>query len=101
MPLFSNGEFTGRCAETDWGHMQVRAIVRMGLLVDVQLLLFPEARSQSQEISAWALPILTEEAIQRQSASVDIVTQATTTSTGFRNSLASALLQARVNPTEK
>jgi uncharacterized protein with FMN-binding domain len=101
MPLFSNGEFTGRCAETDWGHLQVRAIVKMGLLVDVQLLLYPEARSRSYEISAWALPILTEEAIQRQSAAVDIVTQATITSTAYRNSLASALVQAKVSPAAK
>jgi uncharacterized protein with FMN-binding domain len=97
MPLFSDGEFTGRCAETDWGHLQVRAIVKMGLMVDVQFLLFPEARSQSMEISSWALPILAEEAIEKQSAAVDIVTQATFTSTGFRNSLASALLQAKVD----
>ena len=101
LPLFANGDYTGQCVETDWGHMQVRAIVRMNLLHDVQFVLFPEERRQSMDISAWALPILAEEAIQRQSAAIDIVSQATFTSTGFRTSLASALVQAKVNPAKK
>ena len=68
------------------------------LLYDVQFVLFPEERRQSLDISAWALPILAEEAIEAQSAEVGIVSQATFTSTAFRTSLGSALVQAKVNP---
>ena len=56
---------------------------------------YPQHRRRSIQINEWALPILEREVIQAQSADVDFVSQATTTSVGYLHSLAAALAQAK------
>jgi uncharacterized protein with FMN-binding domain len=92
---YADGEYTGNSADTVWGLLQVKAIVHDGAITDVQFLQYPSHRRRSAQISSWALPMLTSEAIQAQSAEVDIISQASTTSYGFRQSLSSALTQAK------
>ena len=91
---FMDGTYTGPAVDAYYGTVQVAALVQGGKLADVQFLQYPSDRSTSQFINSQAMPILTSEAIQAQSANVDIVSGATHTSEGFRQSLADALAQA-------
>ena len=77
-----------------YGNVQVRAIVQNGRLTDIQFLQYPNDRDTSRYISSQALPLLRQEAIQSQSANVNIISGATQTSEGFMQSLASALAKA-------
>jgi uncharacterized protein with FMN-binding domain len=60
----------------------------------VQFLQYPSDRRTSQRINSIAMPYLRQEAIQAQSAQVDIISGATLTSEGFQASLQSALQAA-------
>ena len=91
---YKDGEFTGQPMDTEWGPVQVKAIIRGGALVDVQYLQFPYHRMRSEEISNYALPMLKAEAIRIQGARVHIISGATMTAEGFRDSLTSALALA-------
>ena len=92
---FKDGEYTGDPIEILWGIVQVKAVVQNGRIADVQFLQVPFDRPRSVEISDLAKPALRSEAIQAQSAQVDLVTSATETSYGFRQTLASALARAK------
>jgi uncharacterized protein with FMN-binding domain len=74
--------------------VQVQAKVQNGKITAVQFLQYPTDRRTSQQINAIAVPYLQQEAIQAQSANVDIVSGATLTSEGFQMSLQSALANA-------
>jgi uncharacterized protein with FMN-binding domain len=73
----------------------VRATISGGKLTDVQFLSYPNDRSTSRRINSVAMPYLTQEAIQAQSASVATVSGASDTSAAFRQSLGNALSQAK------
>src|SRR5215469_8379979 len=92
---YKDGEFTGDPVEILWGIVQVKAVIQDGRITDVQFLQMPFDRARSVEISDLAKPLLKSEAIKAQSAQVDLVTSATMTSLGFRETLASALAQAK------
>jgi uncharacterized protein with FMN-binding domain len=83
-------------ADAQWGYIQVRVVIQGGAISDVQFLQYPNERERSVLINNYADPQLTSEAIQAQSASVDIVTGATDTSEAFIQSLTDALGQAQV-----
>ena len=91
---YKNGEYLGSSVYVYYGNVQVKAIVQNGKLTDVQFLQYPNDRQTSRYISSQALPLLKQEAIQGQTANVDIISGATSTSEGFRESLANALSQA-------
>ena len=91
---YKDGEFVGQVADTEWGAVQVQAIIRDGSLTDIRFVQYPSHRRRSVEISNYALPVLRSEAIQAQSARVDIVSRATMTAEGFQQSLSTALGQA-------
>lgn len=92
---FRDGEYIGNIADAYYGNIQVKAVIKNGVISDVQFLQYPNDRRNSIEINRQAMPILKQEAIQIQNSSVDIVTGATDTSLAFMESLKSALLQAR------
>lgn len=92
---YKDGEFTGDPAEILWGNVQVKAVIQNGKLADIDFLQVPFDRARSVEISDLAKPLLKSEAIKAQSAEVDLVSSATMTSLGFRQSLASALAKAK------
>lgn len=75
--------------------VQVKATIQNGKIVAVDFLQYPNDRRTSQYINSQAMPILQSEAIQAQSANVDIVSGATDTSMAFQQSLASALAKAK------
>ena len=71
------------------------AIIQNGQLADIQVLEYPNHRQTSVRINNYALPYLRTEAIQAQSAYVDVVSGATLTSEAFAESLQSALSSAK------
>lgn len=92
---YKDGSYTGSVADAQWGYIQVKAIIQNGKITDVQFLQYPNERTRSVEINNYADPQLTSEAIQAQSANVDIITGATDTSEAFVQSLSDALAQAK------
>lgn len=93
--LFKDGSYTGSVADAQWGYIQVKAVIQNGKITDVQFLQYPNERDRSVMINSYADPQLTSEAIQAQSANVDIVTGATDSSEAFIQSLSDALSQAK------
>ena len=93
--MYKNGAYTGSSIYVYYGNVQVRATVSGGKLTDVQFLDHPQDRYTSIAINDYAMPILREEAIQAQSANVNVVSGASETSGGFQQSLAAALSQAK------
>lgn len=91
---YKNGTYTGSVADAFYGNVQVKVIISGGKISDVQFLQYPNDRGHSIELNQYATPILRTEAIQAQSANVDIVSGATDTSYAFQQSLQSALSQA-------
>jgi uncharacterized protein with FMN-binding domain len=52
---------------------------------------YPSGNGRDREINAYALPVLRQETLAAQSATIDAVSGATVTSEGYRESLQSAL----------
>jgi uncharacterized protein with FMN-binding domain len=92
--LYKDGTYTGSVADAQWGYVQVQAIIQGGKITDVKWLEYPADRSTSRYINSIADPQLTSEAIQAQSAQVDLITGATDSSYAFIQSLTDALSQA-------
>lgn len=91
---YKNGTYTGPSVDVFYGYVQVQAVIQNGQLADVRFLQYPSDRRTSQSINRQAMPILTQEAVQAQSASVNGVSGASATSQGFVQSLENALSQA-------
>jgi len=85
---------TGDVAQTEWGPVQVALTVDAGRVTDVAVLQYPTGNSKDEEINSYALPILIQQTLDRQSAEVDMVSGATVTSVGYQQSLQSALDEA-------
>lgn len=92
---YKDGVYTGNAADAFYGNIQVKAIIQNGKISDVQFLQYPNDRDNSIAINNAAMPQLKQEAIQAQSAQVDIVSGATDSSQAFIQSLSSALAQAQ------
>jgi uncharacterized protein with FMN-binding domain len=93
--IYQDGNYTGDVADAFYGNVQVMAVIQGGQITDVQFLDYPHDRRVSMFINSQAMPYLTTEAIQAQSAQVDIISGATLTSEAFIQSLQSALNDAR------
>jgi uncharacterized protein with FMN-binding domain len=83
-------------ANTQWGPVQVQLTVAGGAISKVTVLQYPSGNGKDQEINDYALPILTKETVDAQSAQIDMVSGATVTSNGYLESLQSALDQANL-----
>lgn len=92
---YKDGIYTGDTVDVYYGNVQIQAIIQNGRISDIKFLQSPSDRQTSIEINSQAMPMLTTEAIQAQSAAVDGVSGATSTSQGFVASLGSALAKAR------
>ncbi|WGY04828.1 MULTISPECIES: FMN-binding protein [unclassified Nocardioides] len=90
----SGSTVTGDVAQTRWGPVQVALSVDGGTITAVQVPQYPDGNGHDQEINSRALPVLVRETLAAQSASIDMVSGATVTSTGYRQSLQSALDKA-------
>lgn len=92
---YKDGTYTGDTVDAYYGNVQVQAIISGKKITDIQFLNYPQDRQHSADINAQAMPYLKTEAIQAQSANVDIISGATLTSQAFQQSLQSALNQAK------
>jgi uncharacterized protein with FMN-binding domain len=87
---------TGAVADTRWGPVQVQLTIANKKITDVSVVQYPNGNGRDQEINAQALPILIQETLAKQSASIDMVSGATVTSDGYLQSLQSALDKAGI-----
>lgn len=85
---------TGDVVQTQWGPVQVQISVRSGSITDVSVLQYPNGNPRDAEINSYALPVLVDETTSAQSADIDMVSGATVTSTGYEQSLQSAIDKA-------
>lgn len=92
---YKDGIYTGSTEDVFYGDIQIRAEIAEGRLSSIEFLKYPNDQRTSIRINTEMMPILIQEAIQKQSSEVDIVSGATDSSEGFRRSLANALGQAK------
>ena len=83
----------GPVVSTRFGPVQVEVMIANSKVADVVAVQLPTGR-RSGQISDYAEPILHDEALQAQSASIDTVSGATYTSDAYAQSLQAALDQA-------
>jgi uncharacterized protein with FMN-binding domain len=87
----ADGTYTGGSVQTRFGSVQVSVTISGGAITDVTALHLTDAEQRSAQISNQAAPILREEVLSAQSASVSIVSRATYTSDAYLQSVQSAL----------
>jgi uncharacterized protein with FMN-binding domain len=95
----ADGTYTGDTFTNRWGAVQVEVTVSDGAISDVTVLQAPDDDRKSVSINDRAVPQLVEETLSAQSADIDTVSGATYTSDGYRQSLQSALDDARAAAT--
>jgi uncharacterized protein with FMN-binding domain len=95
-PAAQTKTVTGSTVNTRWGPVQVQLTVSGGKITDVAMLQYPNGNGTDQQISSYALPILMQATVDAQSANIDMVSGATYTSTGYLQSLQSAIDQAGI-----
>jgi len=88
--------YTGDAVQTRWGVVQVRITVQKGKITKSEAVQYPNDNGHDQEINSYALPVLAQEAVAAQNASIDAVSGATVTSGGYIQSLQSAVDAAHV-----
>jgi uncharacterized protein with FMN-binding domain len=91
-----DGTFTGESVDTRWGPVQVEITVTNGRITGATAVVYPDGNPRDQQINAYALPVLAQEAVSAQSAQIDMVSGATVTSEGYLGSLQSALDKANL-----
>jgi len=91
-----NGTFTGADAANFFGDVIVRVVISNGHITDVQAVKLPTDRAYSAYVSQVAGPLLRTEALQAQSANINVISGATYTSQSYAQSLESALQQAHM-----
>lgn len=92
---YKDGVYTGPQVDAYYGIVEVQVTVKNGNIADVQFLKYPNDRRTSVRINNIAMPYLQKEAIQAQSAHINIISGATFTSEGFAMSLNAALKSAK------
>jgi uncharacterized protein with FMN-binding domain len=85
---------TGAVSNTPYGPMQVQVTLEGKKITGVKVLQQTNTGIMSQQIDANSIPQLTKETLTAQSARIDTVSGATSTSAGYINSLQSALNRA-------
>lgn len=85
---------TGTVANTQYGPMQVQVTLAGTKITKVTVLQRTDDGTESDQIDANAIPQLTSETLAAQSAHIDAVSGASYTSSGYIQSLQSALDQA-------
>jgi uncharacterized protein with FMN-binding domain len=87
---------TGSVANTQYGPMQVKVTLTGTRITAVAVVQQTDDGSMSEQIDSFAIPKLTSETLAAQSARIDAVSGASYTSSGYIQSLQSALDQANV-----
>jgi uncharacterized protein with FMN-binding domain len=89
-----DGEYVSNRHELMWGDVKLKISIHGGSIVGVQMLDFPDHRSQSLYLSQMALPVLESEVIKSQKAQVDTVSSATDTSYTFQDAITEVIASA-------
>jgi len=92
---YKDGTYTGPATDTPYGVVQVAAVVSGGKIIDVKFLRMPNDQQHSIEITNFSQPLLKQATLTAQSANIDFVSGATSTSYGYEESLQAALDQAQ------
>jgi uncharacterized protein with FMN-binding domain len=92
--LYKDGTYNGPQVDVFYGIVEVQVNVQNGKIANVNFLQYPSDRRTSRQINNIAMPYLQQEALQAQSARVNIISGATLTSEGFMMSLDAALKSA-------
>jgi uncharacterized protein with FMN-binding domain len=95
-PATSRATYTGQSADTQWGPVQVQLTVQGGKITRARAVQYPQGTNTDAQINGYALPLLDQEVVQKQSASIDTISGATVTSDGYLQSLQSAIDQAHL-----
>lgn len=91
-----SGRYTGATVNVYYGYVKVQAVVKNGKLQNVVVLEHPNDNGTSRYINSVAMPYLVQEAVQAQSAHINLISGATFSSMGFVKSLGSALSAANM-----
>ena len=89
-----DGDYESDRVQFEWGDLRTRIVVTGGKITTVQIMTYPDHRSQSLYLIQLADPILTSEVIKTQQSKVDVVSSATNTSIAFQDSVAGAIIKA-------
>lgn len=89
-----DGDYVSDRQELAWGDLKVKISIHGGVITAVQILQYPDHRSQSLYLSQMAGPALESEVIKSQKAQVDVVSSATDTSYSFQDTVANAIMKA-------
>lgn len=81
----------GSTVQTRYGPVQLSVTFTGGKISAVKALQTPSSHGESVQINAYAVPILTQEAIAANSSNIDTVSGATFTSEAYAQSLQSAI----------
>lgn len=95
----ADGTYVGDTDTNRWGPVQVQITVEGGVITAVDVLQSPSGDHTSIQINDQAVPWLVSETLAAQSADVDTVSGATYTSDSYRQSLQTAIDQARAAAT--
>lgn len=95
-PSSASRSVDGPVVDTRYGPVQVEVILQGGRITDLKALEYPSEARRSQSISQQALPLLHDEGLSAQSASIDTISGATYTSDAYAQSLQAALDRAGV-----
>jgi uncharacterized protein with FMN-binding domain len=90
-PAGLTGTATGDAVSFKFGTVQVEVTVENGVITAIAALQLPDEDRKSLAISNEVEPILQSEALQAQSADIDVISGATYTSLAYAQSLQSAL----------
>ena len=77
---YADGTFTGQDVSMRYGDVQVQVTISGGAVTDVTALQLPNGDGHSSRISSIVEPMLRSEALQAQTASIDLISGATYTS---------------------
>ena len=88
---YADGTYTGQDVSMRYGDVQVQVTISGGAVTDVTALQLPNGDGHSSRISSIVEPMLRSEALQAQTASIDLISGATYTSGAYKQSLQSAL----------
>ncbi len=89
-----DGEFESDRVQFEWGDLRVKIVVTGGKITGVQIMSYPDHRSQSLYLIQLADPILNSEVIKTQQAKVDVVSSATNSSYAYQDAVTNALMKA-------
>lgn len=92
-PASATRVVTGSTVDTRYGPIQLQVTFSGTTITAITALQTPNEDDRSVSINEQAVPILTQEALASQSASIDTVSGATYTSEGYLRSLQSAIDQ--------